>query len=203
MSRIRGKGNKDTEVALAKLFRANGITGWRRHYPIVGQPDFAFTKQKLAVFVDGCFWHGCPMHATRPKGNSAFWSTKLDANKARDRKVNRELRAMGWRVLRIWEHDFMRSRQSSTVRRVLRALAQGIGASSPQASSPRTTADSPTRAAFGRGARPNLLHVPPVLPPHLESRLRVRTPRTSATLSTAGLRAAQHVGHHKPIKGMS
>ena len=123
MSRIRGKGNKDTEVALAKLFRTIGITGWRRHYPIVGKPDFAFPKQKLALFVDGCFWHGCPKHATRPKGNSAFWSAKLDGNKARDRKVNRELRAKGWRVLRIWEHDLTKSRQGSTVRRVIRALA--------------------------------------------------------------------------------
>ena len=123
MSRVRSKGNKLTEVALARLFRANRITGWRRHYPVTGRPDFAFPNHKLAVFVDGCFWHGCPKHATRPKGNSAFWSTKLDANKARDRKVNRVLRAKGWRVLRIWEHDLTRSRQSTTVRRVLRALA--------------------------------------------------------------------------------
>jgi DNA mismatch endonuclease (patch repair protein) len=123
MSRIRGKGNKATEVTLANLFRANGIKGWRRHYPIAGKPDFAFPKQKVAVFVDGCFWHGCPKHATRPKGNSAFWSAKLDSNRARDRKVNRELRTKGWRVLRIWEHDFTKSRQGSSVRRVLRALA--------------------------------------------------------------------------------
>jgi len=123
MSRIRGKGNKDTEVALAKLFRANGIIGWRRHYPITGRPDFAFPKLKLAVFVDGCFWHGCPKHATQPKGNMKFWQTKLDANKARDRKVNRLLRSSGWRVLRIWEHDLSKSRQTRTVRRVLRVLA--------------------------------------------------------------------------------
>lgn len=122
MSRVRSKGNKLTEVALARLFRANRITGWRRHYPISGRPDFAFPKQKLAVFVDGCFWHGCPKHATQPKGNSAFWSSKLDANKARDRKVNRELRAKGWRVLRIWEHDLTKLRQESTVRRVMRVL---------------------------------------------------------------------------------
>lgn len=123
MSRIRGKGNKDTEVALAKLLRANSITGWRRHYPITGRPDFAFSKQKLAVFVDGCFWHGCPKHGVQPKGNKKFWLTKLEANKARDRKVNRLLRAKGWRVRRIWEHDLMKSRQVSTVRRVLRVLA--------------------------------------------------------------------------------
>jgi len=123
MSRIRGKGNKDTEITLAKLFRANGITGWRRHYPIAGRPDFAFPKLKLALFVDGCFWHGCPRHGVQPKSNKEFWLTKLDANKARDRKVNRLLRANGWRVLRIWEHDLAKSRQVSTMRRVLRVLA--------------------------------------------------------------------------------
>lgn len=122
MSRVRGKGNKLTEVALARLFRANGITGWRRHYPITGRPDFAFPNHRLAVFVDGCFWHGCPKHATRPKGNKGFWRTKLEANKARDQKVNRLLRSGGWRVLRIWEHDLAKSRQVSTVRRVLRVL---------------------------------------------------------------------------------
>lgn len=123
MSRIRGKGNKDTEVALARLFRAEGITGWRRHQPITGSPDFIFPKAKLAVFVDGCFWHGCPKHGVQPKGNKVFWLNKLGANKARDRKVNRLLRAKGWRVLRIWEHDLTKSRQVSTVRRVVRVLA--------------------------------------------------------------------------------
>ena len=124
MSRIRGKGNKDTEIALAKLFRAKGITGWRKHYAIAGKPDFAFPKHKVAVFVDGCFWHGCPMHATQPKGNRVFWLAKLDANKARDRKVNRLLRSDGWHVLRIWEHDLGKSRQTATVRRVLQALGR-------------------------------------------------------------------------------
>jgi DNA mismatch endonuclease (patch repair protein) len=122
MSRIRGKGNKDTEVALARLFRSQRIIGWRRHYQVEGKPDFAFPKHKLAVFVDGCFWHGCPKHATQPKGNAVFWRDKLEANKTRDRKVNRLLRAKGWRVLRIWEHDMKSSRQAYTVRRVERTL---------------------------------------------------------------------------------
>jgi DNA mismatch endonuclease (patch repair protein) len=122
MSKIRGKGNKDTEMALAKLFRANSITGWRRHYSITGRPDFAFPKHKLAVFVDGCFWHGCAKHGVQPKGNKMFWLRKLAANKARDQKVNRLLRAKGWRVLRIWEHDLAKSRQARTIRRVLRVL---------------------------------------------------------------------------------
>lgn len=122
MSLIRAKDNKATELAIAKLFRTHGISGWRRHYPITGKPDFAFPKQKLAVFVDGCFWHGCPRHATQPKGNRRFWAEKLEANKARDRKVNRELRAKGWKVLRFWEHDLRLAKHNSTVSRVYRML---------------------------------------------------------------------------------
>ena len=75
------------------------------------------------MFVDGCFWHGCPKHGVQPKGNKRFWLIKLEANKARDRKVNRLLRANGWRVLRIWEHDLTKSRQVSSVWRVLRVFA--------------------------------------------------------------------------------
>lgn len=123
MSKIPGRGNKATEVALAKLFRTHGITGWRRHYPTIGKPDFAFPKQKVAVFVDGCFWHGCPKHAVQPKGNSTFWAEKLTANKARDCRVNRELRAKGWHVVRIWEHDLAQRCRPAVVRRIQRALA--------------------------------------------------------------------------------
>lgn len=122
MSRIRGKGNKDTEVALAKLFRANSISGWRRHYAITGKPDFAFPKYKLAVFVDGCFWHSCPKHGVQPKGNKEFWSLKLATNKARDRRVDRQLRMKGWRVMRIWEHDLIKTRQHRVLQRIARAL---------------------------------------------------------------------------------
>jgi DNA mismatch endonuclease (patch repair protein) len=103
MSRIRSRGNEDTELALAKLLRRNRITGWRRHQPVFGKPDFVFQQARLAVFVDGCFWHGCPRHATKPKTNAAFWRRKLAMNKDRDRLVSRILRAYGWQVLRIWE----------------------------------------------------------------------------------------------------
>lgn len=124
MSRIRGRGNKNTEVALAKLLRANGITGWRRHQPVFGKPDFIFRKVRLAVFVDGCFWHGCPRHASIPKSNGAFWRRKLAANKARDRLVTRTLRARGWHVLRIWEHELARKNEARLMRRVRDALVQ-------------------------------------------------------------------------------
>jgi DNA mismatch endonuclease, patch repair protein len=105
MSRIRGRGNIDTELALIKLFRQHGITGWRRNQKVFGKPDFIFRQAQLAVFVDGCFWHGCPKHCKIPTGNRAFWEKKFAANKARDRRVNHELRRLGWRVARIWEHE--------------------------------------------------------------------------------------------------
>jgi len=127
MSRIRGRGNKGTEVALAKLLRANGITGWRRHQPVFGKPDFIFRKVRLAVFVDGCFWHGCPRHASIPKSNGAFWRRKLAANKARDRLVTRTLRARGWHVLRIWEHELARKNEARLMRRIRRSLQAVAG----------------------------------------------------------------------------
>jgi DNA mismatch endonuclease (patch repair protein) len=76
MSRIRGKGNKQTEQVLRRLMRQAGITGWRRHMPLLGKPDFAFPKQKVAVFVDGCFWHGCRKCYTRPKTKPALLGTE-------------------------------------------------------------------------------------------------------------------------------
>ena len=105
MSRIRGKGNRDTELALAKLFRAQKIHGWRRHLPLPGKPDFAFRKSKVAVFVDGCFWHCCPKCSNKPVNNREFWAVKLASNVARDKRVTQELSKKGWRVLRIWEHE--------------------------------------------------------------------------------------------------
>lgn len=105
MAAIKGKGNHSTEVALARLFRAQGITGWRRNAKVFGRPDFVFLASRMALFVDGCFWHGCPVHFVKPVGNAEFWETKISRNQARDRLVNLELRKRGWTVLRIWEHS--------------------------------------------------------------------------------------------------
>jgi DNA mismatch endonuclease (patch repair protein) len=118
MARIRGTGNRSTEQRLATLFRAHHITGWRRHLPLPGRPDFAFRRLKLAVFVDGCFWHGCPRHGTLPKQNRRFWRQKIDRNRERDRDVSRELRRSGWRVVRVWEHELRRD-LGTTVKRLL------------------------------------------------------------------------------------
>lgn len=121
MSCIRGRGNKTTELVLAKLLRQAGITGWRRHVVVFGRPDFMFRKERLVVFVDGCFWHGCPKHGIAPKNNGVFWSEKLGGNKTRDRLVNRTLRKAGWRVVRIWEHDLPK-RGEYWARRIKRLL---------------------------------------------------------------------------------
>lgn len=118
MARIRARGNKDTELALAKFFRTQRITGWRRNQKVFGKPDFVFPKLKLAVFVDGCFWHGCPQHETKPKNNRAFWRRKFARNKERDRLVTRTLRLRGWRVLRIWEHELKRKHATRLLRRI-------------------------------------------------------------------------------------
>lgn len=105
MAAIRSKGNKDTELKLASIFREHGIKGWRRHRPLPGKPDFIFPKQRLAVFVDGCFWHGCRWHCRMPQDNRRYWQEKISRNASRDRATTRLLRRTGWRVLRIWEHS--------------------------------------------------------------------------------------------------
>ena len=144
MSRIRSRGNKDTELALMRVFRAQGITGWRRHVEVRGvkveergktaaltspfstrpfrvRPDFVFPKLRLAMFVDGCFWHGCPKHSNMPANNRAFWMKKLTGNRTRDRLVTRTLRRDGWRVVRVWEHEL--SKPARVLARIRRALA--------------------------------------------------------------------------------
>jgi DNA mismatch endonuclease (patch repair protein) len=121
MSRIRSSGNKSTEVKFAESLRSRKLCGWRRHLPLPGKPDFAFPKQKVAVFVDGCFWHGCPKCYVRPKTNRAFWDKKRADNMARDKRVTRQLRRQGWKVIRIWQHALQKS-PSFCLNRIRRAL---------------------------------------------------------------------------------
>lgn len=143
MSRIRGKGNKSTELALAAIFRKAGIKGWRRHFVIklrlkvkrgsssetqpevlVIKPDFVFRKERVALFVDGCFWHRCPLHSKLPENNREFWEQKLARNVERDRLSNRELEKAGWQVVRVWEHDLVLNAAAAAakVQRSLRRL---------------------------------------------------------------------------------
>src|SRR5579862_5643579 len=118
MARVRGRGNKATEMALAAFFRRHGIAGWRRHVQVFGNPDFVFAKSRVAVFVDGCFWHSCPKHASQPTSNQEFWTAKLARNKARDGLVTRRLRQSGWRVLRVWQHELSLNNEHRLLRRL-------------------------------------------------------------------------------------
>ena len=122
MSAIRGHGNRSTELKLVSLLRAHRITGWRRSVSLPGKPDFVFRAPKVAVFVDGCFWHGCPRHARIPKTRVACWKAKLVRNVQRDREVRSALRKRGWFVLRIWEHELARKNETRLLRRISAAL---------------------------------------------------------------------------------
>jgi DNA mismatch endonuclease (patch repair protein) len=124
MSLVRGKGNESTEQRLATLFRKWRIVGWRRHRELPGRPDFAFSApRRVAIFIDGCFWHRCPSCQRRlPRNNAAFWAEKIAGNVRRDRRVDRQLRTKGWTVLRIWEHALKNERAIEL--RVRRALAK-------------------------------------------------------------------------------
>ncbi|MBI3885287.1 MAG: very short patch repair endonuclease [Opitutae bacterium] len=149
MAAIRSQGNKGTELRLLRIFRAHGVTGWRRgrslalnprgvRFKVQGvgskiqslsarstgrvKPDFVFRAARMAVFVDGCFWHGCPKHATWPKTRAAFWRAKILRNRERDRQVDRRLRQLGWRVVRVWEHSLRRCDEAKLVRRLHRSV---------------------------------------------------------------------------------
>lgn len=103
MGKIKSKGNKSTELKLIRFFKENNIKGWRRNYKIKGHPDFVFLKKKVAIFVDGCFWHGHDCRNTRPKKNEEFWNKKISKNMQRDEFITKYLNQLGWKVIRIWE----------------------------------------------------------------------------------------------------
>ena len=107
MAAIRSSRNEATELRLIRLFREWRVTGWRRRAKLPGSPDFVFRKARVAIFVDGCFWHGCPLHGRQPKANRSYWAPKLKKNRERDKEADVSLRAAGWRVLRIWEHELL------------------------------------------------------------------------------------------------
>jgi DNA mismatch endonuclease (patch repair protein) len=106
MSANRGSGNRSTERRLRARLVAAGISGWRVNAKnVLGKPDFVFDQEKVIVFVDGCFWHGCVHCRNIPATNRPFWKRKIEGNKRRDVAVSRKLRKEGWRVLRFWEHQ--------------------------------------------------------------------------------------------------
>ena len=120
MSRIRGK-NTSPEMKLRKMLWESGLRGYRVHYKLPGKPDIVFTRKKVVVFVDGCFWHKCPVCFRPPETNAEFWNDKLQKNVERDLKVTKELEDLGWTVLRFWEHEVKKTPED-VVARILLAL---------------------------------------------------------------------------------
>ena len=103
MSKVRSKGNKSTELKMIQIFHEAGIKGWRRNYKVKGHPDFVFLKERVAIFVDGCFWHGHDCRNTVPQDNSDYWSTKRTRNRQHDQEITNLFQSRGWQVIRIWE----------------------------------------------------------------------------------------------------
>lgn len=107
---MRGNKGRDTrpEVALRSALHRRGLRFRCGRAVLAGdvrvRPDIVFVTERVAIFVDGCYWHGCPEHGTLPRANSDYWRQKFERNLARDRRVNEALRRAGWRVVRIWEH---------------------------------------------------------------------------------------------------
>ena len=107
MARVRQKGTR-AELALRRVLHAKGLR-YRLHVPLLEKPrrtaDVVFPPARVAVFVDGCFWHGCPEHASWPKSNADFWRDKIEANRSRDADTDQRLKVLGWQIVRIWEHE--------------------------------------------------------------------------------------------------
>jgi len=128
MSKVKGK-DTGPEMMLRKVLWAKG---WRYRIKssILGRPDIIFPGKHIAIFVDGCFWHGCPLHGTRPKSNRKFWMDKIEGNIKRDKKVTDKLKKSGWTVIRIWEHE-IKDGLDLAVEQVEKALSKAPNNNSP------------------------------------------------------------------------
>ncbi len=123
MRAVKNRGVRSTEMTLRGHLVRAGIRGWRMYVKrLPGTPDFAFEQQKIAVFVHGCFWHGCPRCYRRPHSSRGYWDGKLARNRARDNYVARKLRRVGWKVLQFWECDLSAKSRRAVIAKVERAL---------------------------------------------------------------------------------
>lgn len=121
MRKVKSSGNKSTEIKLIQFFKAHRITGWRRNYQVQGHPDFVFLDRHIAIFVDGCFWHGHDCRNTRPAENTEYWEKKRRRNIEHDRAVTAMFEQRGWTVIRIWECELMK-KNSETLNNKLKEL---------------------------------------------------------------------------------
>lgn len=122
MKKVRSNNNKSTELKLIKLFNDNHITGWKRHYNVKGHPDFVFHKQRVALFVDGCFWHGHNCRNLTPKNNAEYWTKKITYNRKHDAEITAMFKKRGWTVIRIWECELKKSNIQTTLKRIKESL---------------------------------------------------------------------------------
>lgn len=118
MKKVRSRNNKSTELKLIQVFRENSIKGWRRGYPVKGHPDFVFLDKKIAVFVDGCFWHGHDCRNTRPADHAEYWAKKRERNIRHDKEVTAMFEQRGWRVIRIWECELKKKNRELLLRKI-------------------------------------------------------------------------------------
>jgi DNA mismatch endonuclease (patch repair protein) len=110
MRQVRSTRNRSTEWRVRSILIRAGIRGWKLNpQEIAGRPDFAFPVERLLVFVDGCFWHGCPKCKRRPHSNNEYWDPKIQRNRKRDHATTTQLKRAGWDVVRIWEHQLHRT----------------------------------------------------------------------------------------------
>lgn len=112
MRAVKSSKNKSTEEKLIAYFKENGVTGWRRNYKVFGKPDFVFPKLRIAIFTDGCFWHGHNCRNTRPEQNKEYWRRKIARNMARDADVISHLEILRWNVIRIWECELTKKNRA-------------------------------------------------------------------------------------------
>ena len=119
MSKVRSKNNKSTEIKLISFFKDNNITGWRRNYPVKGHPDFVFLDKKVAVFVDGCFWHGHDCRNTRPTSNADYWNKKRERNIQHDKEITSLFERRGWSVIRIWECELKKKNKEILLQKIV------------------------------------------------------------------------------------
>lgn len=123
MARVKSTGNKTTEVRFRAYLIRSGIRGWRvQAMWLPGKPDFIFPNQKLAVFIDGCFWHGCPRCCRMPTSNVEYWTKKVKYNQRRIKTVQKELNKQHWSVMRVWEHE-IRDYPARVIDRIRRRLS--------------------------------------------------------------------------------
>jgi DNA mismatch endonuclease (patch repair protein) len=123
MSAIRGRGNRTTEARFRAMLVRAGIRGWSmQRKGITGKPDFFFSEGNVAVFLDGCFWHGCPICGHFPSVNAPFWKAKIEHNQRRDRKTDESLLRAGVTAIRFWEHE-LRNVPRQCIGRLLEVLA--------------------------------------------------------------------------------